>query len=1375
MDTFPSFPEFFQALWTYEPFPWQRMLAERLVEGEWPKALDLPTAAGKTACIDVAIYALAVQANKPVWKRTTPRRIWFVVDRRIVVDEAFERAGKIAKKLREATDGPLKAVADRLREVSGTERPLAVGRLRGGVLRDDGWARLPSQPAVITSTVDQLGSRLLFRGYGRSALTAPIFAGLAAHDSLILLDEAHLSVPFLQTLRAVERYRGKDWAEQPIATPFAFSILSATPPPDIPETAVFPGADREAALHHPELTRRIKVSKPAELVLVKASKLPEKDPLVDAAVERAAMFVKQEGRRRVAVIVNRVRTAESVAQSLREQRGGEFDVVLLTGRLRPFERDQLVARWKSVLKANKPDEPERPVVLVTTQCIEVGADFSFDALVTEAASLDALRQRFGRLNRLGRFESASAVILIRDEDAKAGAEDFVYGTTLAECWRLLQELAETQTEEKRERKVVDFGIAALDARLQAVDDLAPYLAPVQDAPLLLPSHVDLLCQTSPRPQVEPDIQLYLHGVGRGVSEVRVAWRADLDENDMDSWPETVALCPPNSAETVAVPLYRLRQWLADEAAGDDTGDVEGARDSEPQAKERIRPVLRWQGRERSRVCSRASQLGPNDVVVLPAAYGIEGLGQSAPGKAVGEAQLDIWEPSHAQSGKPVALRLHRGVLKPWLSCPPLQSLMELAENPAWERESVQEAIDAVFAYRRESEDDAPGLPDWLLALLDHVRDGRYEQHPAGGLVMLARKAESQEEGEQDLFADDDDLLSATGQEVSLDIHSASVERATDKLARRCLPDEFREPLKTAAYWHDVGKLDERFQIMLRQGNELAVFSGVPLAKSAALPDSPARRRAIRSASGLPENFRHEMLSLQLAERSLPKGDNAGLDDLLLHAIASHHGYGRPFAPISLDREPPPVRGVHGGLTIEADTGDRATWHALHAPVSGVSERFWRLTRRYGWWGLAYLEAILRLSDWYGSRRVFDEAPERTQSTLKPSPSKVAASNGKALVLQGIDGANPLGFLAAVGALVVLHQAGHRESRMAWRRNGLAWRPQLTGLPTHDQTALSELLAENLRAASVSEESDKKRKEAEQRFSLKKKEIKDKHAEIKKHGLRGKERKQALEEEVVPLERELEVLRRTWLEARRQSVPQTELALGKNIDCTESEYRAIVEPLLEGACFNDHESLDLLAAFCSVGCLHESLTKRKEGKLAPTPFSFISGSGHQDFLDTAGMLLQCVSPERVKSTLFARWTYEDEGLSMRWDPAEDRRYALMDRDPTASDNKPRTVWLANLLAYRALALFPSAPTRRGLVTVGWVRGEEGEPFFTWPLWSHPVDPDPIRSLFLLPELNLRTPDRVALRARGVEVTFRSRRIKVGTGANFKINFSPAREV
>lgn len=955
-----DFSSWFYALWKRDPFPWQKMLAERVSNGAWPAALDLPTASGKTACIDIAIFALAVQAHHPPAQRTAPRRIWFVVDRRIVVDEAFARATEIAGKLAAATAGPLKGVGDRLRELSGTHRPLAVGRLRGGILVDDGWARIPSQPAVITSTVDQLGSRLLFRGYGHSLSSAPIFAGLAANDSLVILDEAHCAVPFMQTLQAIEKYRGPNWAEEPIASPFTVVIMSATPPKGIAQHALFPGAQRDQALDHPQLRRRLQTSKLAELVEVDDARVGTEDPLVDKAADRARQFL-QHGRRRVAVMVNRVHTAHSIAGHLEELVGegpeAGADIILLTGRIRPFERDALIEHWSRYLRAGDPEEPERPVVTVATQCLEVGADFSFDALITECASLDALRQRFGRLARLGSEERVPAVVLVRKADLEAKEPDPVYGRALAETWKWLRDVAEGS-------KYVDMGANSLEARLSGLEDVAPLLAPSGDAPVLLPAHLDLLCQTAPPAYPEPDIGPYLHGQ-RSAREVSVVWRCDLQEGDWSRWVEIVALCPPVSGEMLPVRLWLLRAWLARQTLEDNSPDVEGSGDERENGVGRIRPCLLWRGRDRSRVITHADDISPDDVVVVPASYGIEGLGQATRTKALGIEGLDLWEVARMAAGQPPAVRINPVVLAPWRGHPLIEDLLKIANLDTFERDEIAEAIQTLLRYPFTGEETPPPAPGWWLDVLRAALTGKMVEHPAGGVILFARA--SKPTAEPDLFADDDDLASSADREVLLDEHCRLVRRTAQTITRNCLPGNLGEAVGIAALWHDAGKLDPRFQLLLHQGDEIAAAgSAAPIAKSSSVPSSPSRRRAIREASGLPEGFRHEMLSVELADRFATLSEDGSLRDLVLHLIASHHGHARPFAPVVSDESPPEIAGRFAGVEIRLDRPTRRSIPPAHRLDSAIPERFWRLNRRFGWWGLAYLEAFLRLADWYAS-------------------------------------------------------------------------------------------------------------------------------------------------------------------------------------------------------------------------------------------------------------------------------------------------------------------------------------------------------------------------------------------------------------------------
>jgi CRISPR-associated endonuclease/helicase Cas3 len=179
-----------------------------VVDRGWPREIGAPTGLGKTATIDIAVWSLAAQAAHPPADRTAPTRIWYVVDRRLLVDAVSDHADRLAGLLADALasgdGGPIGQVARRLQQLAGVPRPrpLWVSRLRGGA-RPGHRAPDPSQPAVLCATVAMYGSRLLFRAFGSSNRMWPIDAALAGTDALVLLDEAHLALPLQHLLDAI--------------------------------------------------------------------------------------------------------------------------------------------------------------------------------------------------------------------------------------------------------------------------------------------------------------------------------------------------------------------------------------------------------------------------------------------------------------------------------------------------------------------------------------------------------------------------------------------------------------------------------------------------------------------------------------------------------------------------------------------------------------------------------------------------------------------------------------------------------------------------------------------------------------------------------------------------------------------------------------------------------------------------------------------------------------------------------------------------------------------------------------------------------------------------------------------------------------------
>ena len=156
----------------------------------------------------------------------------------------------------------------------------------------------------------------------------------------------------------------------------------------------------------------------------------------------------------------------------------------------------------------------------SSRCLEVGVDLDLDGLVTEAAPLDALRQRFGRVNRAGRPIEAAGAILTTTESVAKRTDDPIYGDRLRNTWEALATIAT--------REHVDFGVGALDQRLRAADidaaAMAELVAPRARAPTLMPAYLDLWVQTSPPPAADPEVDLFLHGAERSSPEVSIGMR-----------------------------------------------------------------------------------------------------------------------------------------------------------------------------------------------------------------------------------------------------------------------------------------------------------------------------------------------------------------------------------------------------------------------------------------------------------------------------------------------------------------------------------------------------------------------------------------------------------------------------------------------------------------------------------------------------------------------------------------------------------------------------------------------------------------------------------------------------------------------------------
>jgi CRISPR-associated endonuclease/helicase Cas3 len=908
----------FKKLTGNEPFAWQRKLFARLTRGAFPSECDIPTGLGKTSIIVIWLLALADDLMRQDGQRSIPRRLVYVVDRRVIVDQATSEADGIVEKLKKLakTDEKLGKVYDALKQaaLSQDDVVVALSTLRGEHADNREWCLDPSRPAIIVGTIDMIGSRLLFSAYGGVGESyKALQAGLLGQDSLIAVDEAHLSPAFMQTLRALRQ----SVRRKHLLKPFEVISLSATPAVEEEEILEPFTLEKDAPedltnrVAEPRLNAEKKIEWKSFAVseeLLKSKKA--KELLRDEQAKEMAKAAAQYKDLPVSVLIfgTTVNLVKKIKRHLIEaEKIDEAQILLMVGGMRGFERNGLVDShiFQMFSPYRNREEPERAYFLVATSCAEVGVNLDADFAVCDPTSADSFIQRLGRVNRFG--NTLSVVTIVHDESLAHESEQ-----------------AKATLETLKHLGNGD-GLNASPLALRAIEFPESCYPPKPVCPPLDSARLDDWSMTSLRQNEfrRPLVSYWLRGVtDNTIPETSLCWRADL----------TLANTPKRKIATVKTLRVKSREC---------------ARESTVRAMGTILVI--------------AQKFPAESVVVISASSEYEVCSLAELG-ALNEKNELFRKLIFATVILPCEVGgLEDGIAVDELSAN-TKAVSDVVDDEEWRRVLLTESEDGVKAeiiggnssfYAEKS------LKDVVRQLAEEENKRCIKQISLGSDVIgeddeektikkvlayfisrkspesyLPNEAESDDEteGETASVGYENDK-SGKGGEVRLEKHNADVRRYAQILAEKLhLSAELAEALGVAGAWHDKGKNRQCWQMAVGNLN---------------LENPIAKSKQTWFNHKLNNYYRHEFGSLVEADADEQLKQHSSRD-LILHLIATHHGYARPHFPErAFDKDNP--------IALNRDIAEAAM------------KRFAQLQIKFGWWQLAYLEAILKAADALASR------------------------------------------------------------------------------------------------------------------------------------------------------------------------------------------------------------------------------------------------------------------------------------------------------------------------------------------------------------------------------------------------------------------------
>jgi CRISPR-associated endonuclease/helicase Cas3 len=920
-----NFEKCFEILTGYRPFAWQNNIYKRFLNDEIPSSCDIPTGLGKTSIIVIWLLSLASKLIENPQTNKIPRRLVYVVDRRVIVDQATSEAERILFKLKEfetVGDEDLRNIFTALQKVSFFADHhkddkeidvIALSTLRGEYADNREWLLDPSRPAIIVGTIDMIGSRLLFSAYGGVGESyKALQAGLLGQDSLIVIDEAHLSPAFmemLQPLKSLVNYKKN-------IKRFEIMSLSATHLINEKDGLFTLEKDAPEDLTNPVAKARLNAEKhlewqsfPVSEEILKSKKSIELlcDEQARKMAEAAAEY--KDSTASILVFGATVNLVKKIKKELLETHAvEEHRVKVMVGGMRGFERDNLVNDevFKQFDPKRKREKQDKSYFLIATSCAEVGVNLDADFAVCDVSSADSFIQRLGRVNRFGC--NSAKITIVHPEN--------------------LEELDHVANEAKATfRKLQKYTkLNASPLNLRKIEFSAECYPPKPVSPPLDKARIDDWSMTSLKQEefCRPLVSYWLRGVTENTStETSLCWRADLKFADTDR------------RKIAAVKTVRVKSR-------------ECARESTARAEKTIlalaarfpdeRVVLISAGNDYEvfslgELASLKKQSGKNELfpklmfatVVLPCEVGGLENGivvDELPKK--NEPVSDVVDEDEWQ--RVVFTERENGVERSVIG----------GETEFIESEDVGQLTEKLI--KNFAGNNLRCIKRITMKLSSENNEAVDEVIPKKRVIAYFVNKKSAEfylpnEAESDGSTESESASIALG-EISIETHNKDVSMFARALAEKLnLERKLIEALEIAGAWHDKGKARECWQ------------------KAVGNFDFPKKILAKSNQNWFDHKYnnyyRHEFGSLVEAEED-EEIKKHPLRDLILHLIASHHGYARPHFPeCAFDRENPK------GANFEVAT--RAML------------RFANLQIKYGWWQLAYLEAILKAADALASR------------------------------------------------------------------------------------------------------------------------------------------------------------------------------------------------------------------------------------------------------------------------------------------------------------------------------------------------------------------------------------------------------------------------